>query len=98
MSNEFFNQYYDYSNPGSFSGISGFLKNNKKYSKKAVQKFLSGSETYTFHKKALNNFKRAKFKADFIDHVWQVDLLDFRNLKKKICTMVWIHICLYRCI
>lgn len=82
MENKILNKYYDYENPGSFSGLNSFLKNNK-IKRSQVKKVLEGSEPYTFHKKAINKFKRSHFKADYVDHIWQVDLLDFRNLKNK---------------
>ena len=80
---KFFTKYFDFSNPGSFSGVSGFKKNNPEFKTKEIKEYLSGTETYTYHKKTISKFKRAKFRADFIDHIWQVDLIDFRNLKNK---------------
>jgi len=82
MENKILNKYYDYENPGSFSGLRSFLKNNK-IKKSQAKDVLSSTEPYTFHKKAINKFKRSHFKADYVDHIWQVDLLDFRNLKNK---------------
>jgi len=82
MENKILNKYYDYENPGSFSGLRSFLKNNK-IKESQVKNVLSSTEPYTFHRKAINKFKRSPFKADYVDHIWQVDLLDFRNLKNK---------------
>ena len=33
---KFFNKYNDFSNPGSFSGISGFRKNNPEFKNKHI--------------------------------------------------------------
>lgn len=76
-------KYFDFENPGAFAGVSGFIKNNPKLNKKSVNNVLSKSQTYTYHKKALRKFKRNQFVVDEIDDVWQVDLLDCRNLKNK---------------
>ena len=83
MNKKLFQKYFDYSNPGSFSGVSGFYKNNPEFSKEEIIENLAGNKSYTYHKKTTENFKRLKFKAEHVDHIWQVDLIDFRNLKNK---------------
>jgi hypothetical protein len=57
---EIFNSYTDPSNPGAFSGLSGFLKNNKKYAKKNVEKELLKTNIFTQHNPARRKFPRAK--------------------------------------
>ena len=42
-------KYYDPKNTGSFSGLSGFLKNNK-VNKIEAKKLLQSTETYTHHR------------------------------------------------
>ena len=54
-----FTKYFDFSNPGSFSGVSGFKKNNPEFKTKEIKEYLSGTETYTYHKKTISKFKRA---------------------------------------
>ena len=53
--NEIINKYTDPANPGSFSGLSGFKKNNIEYkNNKNVSKTLRALPTYTLHKKIYN--------------------------------------------
>ena len=61
------------SNPGAYSGLSGFIKNNKKV--KELDKIKS-FEPYSLHKYRLKKFPRRKTAAHFIDEFWQVDLID----------------------
>jgi len=58
MENKILNKYYDYENPGSFSGLRSFLKYDK-IKKSHAKDVLSSTEPYTFHKKAINKFKRS---------------------------------------
>ena len=83
IAKKFFNKYYDFSNPGSFSGISGFKKNNPEFKNKNIKQYLEGSNTYTLHKKYIKKFPRTKFYAKEIDHMWQIDLIDLSNLRNK---------------
>ena len=75
-------KYYDPKNPGSFSGLSGFLKNNK-VNKIEAKKLLQSTETYTYHRPVKYKFDRGKFISKGIDHIWQIDLIDVSNLKNK---------------
>ena len=76
-------KYTDIKNPGSFSGISGFLKNNPKFNLNQVKKELIKTETYTKHKPLIKSFPRATTYVPFMDHTWQIDLVDVTNLKNK---------------
>jgi hypothetical protein len=60
--------YYNPKNPGSFSGLSGFLKNNK-VNKIEAKKLLQSTETYTHHKPVKYKFNRGKFLSKGIDHI-----------------------------
>ena len=75
-------KYYDPKNPGSFSGLSGFLKNNK-VNKIEAKKLLQSTETYTHHRPVKYKFDRGKFFSKGIDHIWQIDLIEVSNLKNK---------------
>ena len=75
-------KYYDPKNPGSFSGLSGFLKNNK-VNKIEAKKLLQSTENYTHHRPVKYKFDRGKFFSKGIDHIWQIDLIDVSNLKNK---------------
>ena len=80
---KFFDKYYDFSNPGSFSGISGFRKNNPEFKNKHITPYLQGAPTYTYHKQYVRKFPRNKFYAEKIDHMWQIDLIDLSNIRNK---------------
>ena len=71
--------YYDSSVPGSFSGISGYIKNNK-FSKNA-KKWAMMQKTITLHKPVRMNFERRKTIVSRIDEQWQCDLCDMQNLQ-----------------
>ena len=80
---KFFDKYYDFSNPGSFSGISGFRKNNPEFKNKHITPYLKGTPTYTYHKQYVRKFPRNKFYAEKIDHMWQIDLIDLSSIRNK---------------
>ena len=73
--------YTDPEQPGSFSGISGFLKNNKKLKKDQVKKKLLAEEAYTLHTPIRKKFPRTQWLSGGIDHIWQVDLVDLKKFK-----------------
>lgn len=79
MSEKILKEYTNYSNPGSFSGITGFIKNNKKL--KNVKKVLLNEEAYTLHRPIRKKFPRSKVVVGEIDEQWQVDLVDVKKLK-----------------
>lgn len=70
-------KYTDPANPGSFSGLSGFKKNNKF----SNYKDLSNLSTYSLHKKAIRKFTRRKTIVSGIDEQWQIDLVDTKKFK-----------------
>ena len=80
---KFFDKYYDFSNPGSFSGISGFRKNNPEFKNKHITPYLQGAPAYTYHKQYVRKFPRNKFYAEKIDDMWQIDLIDLSKLRNK---------------
>ena len=80
---KFFDKYYDFSNPGSFSGISGFRKNNPEFKNKHITPYLKGTPTYTYHKQYVRIFPKNKFYAEKIDHMWQIDLIDLSSIRNK---------------
>lgn len=75
------NKYTDYKNPGSFSGLTGFLKNNHKLGTKNVNNYLHSLPAYTLHTPLKHKFRRTKWMSGGIDHIWQVDLLDMKKFK-----------------
>ena len=80
---KFFDKYYDFSNPGSFSGIGGFRKNNPEFKNKHITPYLKGTPTFTYHKQYVRKFPRNKFYAEKIDHMWQIDLIDLSSIRNK---------------
>lgn len=76
-------KYTDVSNPGSFSGLSGFLKNNKELNSIETKNKLSSINSYTLHKPLIKKFKRSQTIVSGIDDTWQIDLEDVSNLKNK---------------
>lgn len=79
--NNIFKDYTNPSNPGSFAGLSGFLKNNKQYSKENVEKVLLTTNTFTQHNLPARKFQRTKIIVPGIDHTWQADLVDVQKIK-----------------
>lgn len=88
------NTYTDIANPGSFSGLSGFVKNNKKFKKKQVKKSLLTSPTYTLHTPIKKQFRRTKWMSGGIDDIWQVDLIDVRKIKYQNSHFEYILTCI----
>jgi len=66
-------------NPGAFSGLAGFEKNNKniKNSKQTLLK----KDFYTNQILPRKNFKRLKVIVAGIDNTWQADLIDVKKIK-----------------
>lgn len=78
--NKILKKYTNPSNPGSFSGLSGFLKNNKKLDKKLVEKTLLEFPAYTLHKSKRSNYRRLKVQVGGIDSEWQIDLIETQEI------------------
>ena len=81
MDQKIFDKYTDIRNPGSFSGLSGFVKNNKKFKLENVKKKLLESPTYTLHTPVKHKFSRTKWMSGGIDQIWQADLIDMKKYK-----------------
>ena len=76
-SNKIYKTYTNASLPGSFSGLSGFLRNNKAFkNNRNVSRVIRGIHAYTMHKPIRYKFKRQKTEVNGIDDQWQVDLVD----------------------
>ncbi len=74
-----FKRYTDPSLPGSFSGYSGFIKNNKNIKPSLAKRVLQSLPSYTFHKSIQKDFPRRATIVKGIDDEWQVDLIDMSN-------------------
>ena len=86
-------KYRDLSNPGSFSGLSGFIKNNK-YTPSKVKKALNSLPEYTLHAPIKYKFPRSKTLVSGIDKEWQVDLVDVNNISKANSNYKYILTCI----
>ena len=80
---EIIKKYTKVKNPGSFSGISSFKKNNKALNLKEVKENLSDLSFYTKHRPYTKTFKRGKHYAPTINDTWQIDLVDVSSIKNK---------------
>ena len=69
--------------PGSFSGMSGFIKANKNLNKSDVISYLKENEAYTLHKPKRINFNRKRVIIPRIDHTWQLDLMDVQKISDE---------------
>jgi transposase InsO family protein len=69
--------------PGSFSGMSGFIKANKNLNKSDVISYLKENEAYTLHKPKRKNFNRKRVIIPRIDHTWQLDLMDVQKISDE---------------
>ena len=79
--NKIIQKYTNPALPGSFSGLSGFLKNNKEFkNSKSVKQVIRSLPAYTLHKPIKYTFTRTKTLVDGIDDEWQVDLVDVSNI------------------
>jgi hypothetical protein len=84
-------RYTDPANPGAFSGLSGFKKNNKlkDYSE------LKNNNFFALHKQAKRKFQRRSTIASEIDQFWQIDLIDLKKYStfNKNYTFLLVCIC-----
>ena len=86
--------YTDPSNPGSFSGIDGFLRANKNIKRSDLLNYLKNSETYTLHKPKRKKFYRRQVIVPSIDHTWQIDLLDVSKIKDENDNHTFLFVCI----
>ena len=74
--------YLNYKFSGAYSGLTGFMKNRKKWKdKEAVENELRKLNSYTLHKDVRKKFKRRPIILHFSNDVWTADL---KQLPKKV--------------
>jgi hypothetical protein len=73
--------YYDAQRAGAYGGIEG-LRRSTKLKPSLVKEWLSHQDTYTLHKPVRYHFNRRRIIVGGIDHQFQADLIDVKNLKK----------------
>jgi len=80
-------EYTDPSKPGAYAGFEGFYRALKKrkinVTKAKIQKFLQNQETYTLHKRKINNFPRKKVRVNGLNDTWQLDLVDMSKMSDQ---------------
>jgi hypothetical protein len=94
-SNKIYKTYTNASLPGSFSGLSGFLRNNKAFkNNRNVSRVIRGIPAYTMHKPIRYTFPRAKTLVRGIDDEWQVDLVDVQNISGSNSFLKYLLVCI----
>ena len=73
-------KYYDPKHPGSFCGVSGFLKNNKNVNKFRFKEWSEKQNAITQHCCARKRFPRRRVLVFSTGDLFQVDLMDFQSL------------------
>ena len=72
-------RYLNIREPGSLSGLSGFLKNQKYENQAKVAEALGELKTFTLHKPARKNFQRRPVICHFINDMWSSDIIVYSN-------------------
>jgi transposase InsO family protein len=76
------NIYYDVKHPAGFSNVKKLWEaTNAKYSKAAINKWLSAQDTYSLHKPNRKRFTRSRYYVTAMNNLFQADLCDMRTLK-----------------
>jgi len=69
---------------GAFSGLTGFLKNRKKWKDaKKVLQVLRKLKAYSLHKDVRRKFKRRRILVNFRNQTWGSDLKDISSIAKE---------------
>ena len=73
--------YYNPRRPGAYGGQKG-LERATRLKPEVVKKWLSLQDAYTLHKPVRHRFVRRRIIVGGLDHQFQADLIDVKNLKK----------------
>ena len=76
-----FSSYFDPKHPGSYSSVSGFLKNNK-VNKKKFKDWAKKEDALTLHKPARKRFPRRRVLVFSTGDLLQIDLMEFQKLSR----------------
>ena len=76
-----FSSYFDPKHPGSYSSVSGFLKNNK-VNKKKFKDWAQKEDALTLHKPARKRFPRRRVLVFSTGDLLQIDLMEFQKLSR----------------
>jgi len=72
-------RYFNTREPGSFSGVSGFLTNTRYTNSENVLNTLAELKTVTLHKPARKNFSRRPVVCNSINYMWSSDIIVYSN-------------------
>ena len=72
--------YYNPAHPGSFCGVSGFLKNNKNVNRARFKAWSDKQNSITQHCHARKRFRRRRVLVFSTGDLFQIDLMDFQSL------------------
>jgi len=75
--------YFNLNEVGSYSSLSGFLKNNKIKNLQNVDKELRKLETYVLFQPVRKRFPTIKYLVYKYGHIWNIDLLDVSKFYRK---------------
>lgn len=86
--------YYNPRRPGSYGGVQALARVAKLKRPQEVQEWLSHQDTYTLHKPVRRNFLRRRIIVGGLDHQFQADLIDVKNLKNDNDGFVFLLTCI----
>ena len=92
--NKIYKKYTNLEIPGSFSGLSGFLKNNKNLNRSLTEETLKKTLIYTSHKPKRINYRRIKVQVGGIDSQWQIDLIEMQGIAGSNFGSRYIFVCI----
>ena len=75
-------RYFDAKQPGSFSAVSGFIRNNRDIDEKKFKEWALKQDTVTLHQPARKHFPRRKVLVFEAGELLQIDLMDFQSLSE----------------
>lgn len=87
--------YFNPAHPASFSNKRKlWLATKKCISQKNIENFLESQDSYTINRPSRRKFSRLHYEINNIGDLWQIDLIDFRNLKKYNNGFSYILVCI----
>ena len=72
--------YFNPTHPGSFCGVSGYLRNNKNVDKEKFKKWSEEQNAITQHSCARKHFPRRRVLVFSAGELFQIDLMDFQSI------------------
>ena len=69
-------RYYDIKHPGSLAGVDKFYRSQADATRKEIEDWLRGEESYTLHKPVRYHFPRNRVVVSGLDDQWDADLME----------------------